>query len=244
MPEFNARRLTPRSSRRGSTRTLGIKDTDMADRKNLTEKLDELVEAHREDRPDALREFLATLQENYVSCRKAEARQFALLILLWIAAILVAFDAIAEAQFTTVKLRDAKSLLLLAPPALGFFGHNLIVSYMHTINLWQAISRLYKYVLPKAYELDLELLAAPPSFVDLARSSLASNRNFATNWWPVLVGVLILLLPGLVLAHTSYMLYTASFSIRWLPIASAAIGILLWLHALALAWGSIVVSEG
>jgi len=215
----------------------------MSEHKSIPSKIDELFIAHAGDRPDALKAYADRLLSVYGECRKAEAKSFVLLVLVWLGAVLVGMDVVAEAGVSSVKLKNSKYLLLLAAPGIGFFGHNLIVLFARTINLWQAIRQCYKHMLPKAYELDLEDFVLPPSFDDMARISL-KRWSKASGVWTLGITLMVILLPGVLIAHLCFLLYGDPFAPVWLRVASPVAGFSLWVHGLWLMWGTVTESEG
>lgn len=180
------------------------------------------------------RELIKHLHTNLCQADNAIHHAFISLLSLWAGFYLIGSGLIQEAGYLSLRVSRITTLIIAGPPILGGISYSLWTSMAASEYLMTAISHAYKHLYPKVYELDIEYLLAPPTFINVERalSQEASTRwlNWSTRAW-IMVFTIIIALGSLgAIAHISYLLWLAAPFNLYILLISIVVGHVLWLR--------------
>ncbi len=202
----------------------------------IVAKVDEFLDGSPDK--DSLERFLEQLRENWKANARAEARSLYGLLISYVVALAMGFGVIQEGSIGPVKIADITKALIAMPLLIAYLGYRYVLFASMSMVLRDVVSRCYKALLPKAYELDLVELLAPPSVFNVQRflrprSGGKVSRALHFGWlYAVVIGGL--LGPGAAVGHATYLLWQAD---SWPPALVATVGAIsgiVWLRGLAL----------
>ena len=137
--------------------------------KNVQTRIDELFKVTSDSKLEDLRDLTQQLRDQYIEAARSLRRILLTFLLIWAAGYLVAAGIIEEGSVASFKVGEVKALLIGWPPLIGMLGY-LITTTMAAENITsRAFSQCYKYLLPKAYEENLDYLLMASTFFGVER---------------------------------------------------------------------------
>ena len=205
--------------------------------KPIAERVDDVFGALDDTQRDSANSYLMQLHSNMSEAERSATRRLLLFAILWAAMYLIAIGTVEEGQFGPFKLKELKGLLPAVPPIMAGLAYGLMISYLARNNVRHAISRVYKHILPKLYEHDLEYLAMPPSYRNVEALAELQDSGKLASWFRSAWGVLeVFLVTGgtfVALSHAVYIVITVTEA-SWLTLAlSIGIAFVFWLRGIA-----------
>ena len=206
--------------------------------RTIQHKIDALFLDYSDARKDEIASFIAAVQANHAEAQQVLRRASLSFLLFWAAFYAIGSGIISEGQIVSLKVSNIKALMIAGPPVMGGLYYFLSASGSATMYFSDALSHIYKHILPRAYQLDLEFMLAPPTLFSV---ELLLQGQSSSNWlnrtgkiWRL--GLLRVIFFGAVLAiaHVSYLMMTSGSSNIYLRILSLLIGGTLWLRGLLL----------
>jgi hypothetical protein len=207
-------------------------------KKTIQKKIDALFEHDVEAHKDEIKSFVETIQTNYSEAEQLFRRAFMSFLLFWTAFYAIGSGIISEGEIVSLKVSNIKTLLIAGPPVMSALYYFLSASGSAAMYFNGALSQIYKHILPKAYELNLEFMLAPPTIfsVELLLEGQSSYRwlNRIGYAWRFILLHLIFFGAIIPIGHVSYLMMASGTSSWYLRIFSLVIAIILWLRGLFL----------
>jgi hypothetical protein len=171
-------------------------------------KIDQLIRADLEKRPEQLRQFFERVQSNYDEAIRTASHFLLLLMAAWFLSFAIHMEWTSKIHLLGFEFKG--EMLVASPFLIGLLTYGQLSALAGAVILWEAISRAVCHLLPKAWELRLDDLLAPPTFSNVERMleppSAAKLQSFFSRAWFVLVGGAIFLGSLVALAQTTYFL--------------------------------------
>jgi hypothetical protein len=129
----------------------------------LQARIDDLFKEDLKDKKDEIKFFIERVHTNYADSEKLFRRYTLTLLLFWAVFYAISIGLVEEGQVVSLKLHNVSTLLIAGPPVMGALLYFLSTSLVASAYLSRALSQIYKNILPKAVDLKLENLLAPPT---------------------------------------------------------------------------------
>ena len=202
---------------------------------NLRGTIAEAFKQPDPERGDWNRLFLEKLHASYEEADRIAHQHLVRVIVSWVIAYSIGVGLIEEGEIGAFKVSKIKSLLVLAPPIIGYYGYALSNTMVLAVTLRHALFQCYKHLFPKLYDLNLEKLVVTPSFLNIENffpidqdSPIAYIQSI--GHWVIAYGLVFgSLLP---LLHSVHLLWITRTWPWYATVISATIGITLWLKGL------------
>lgn len=180
--------------------------------------------------------FVDVLLRNQAEAEKFARRDMGLLILAWVVFYLISAGLIEEGQIANFKIVQLKAILVAGPPIVAALFYFFALHFRASSHLVLAIGRCYQYLLPSAYENDLEYLLPHPSFrsIESYLNGKTSSHRLGKlhSLWLRILSYLTTLLPLIALYHVATLMWMNS-GLHWVVrAASIAVGFVFFVRGL------------
>jgi hypothetical protein len=203
--------------------------------KNIGGRIDAFFATQGSENPEAVRLFVGHLFESYVQAEHSANK--AIVGFVTGTAVIGALGAglINEASILSFKLSNIRLLLVLGPPILAFLSYSLACSAFASINLGHAVGRVYKHVLPKAWDHDLETLLGPPTIMRVERMAKRNEPWVISKARTLFLLVLLAVATlgtGASIAYASYLLVVAAVVPTYASTLSIVMAAIVWFRGM------------
>lgn len=218
-------------------------------RATLPSRLDEFF-THPDLPKDDVRFFVESLQASLHEADRKLHRSTLSFVAAWFVFYALATGMVTEGDVSSFRIGELKLIPIFGPLVLGGLAYHLLVCAAAQRTYFDALSNSAKHLLPKAYELDLELLLAGPSVIGTERTLGSEGGPWWAEWisarWIELLSFSAALVPLLALAHVSWLMVETHRFPVWTEITVIVLGLLLWakgIHAVLLSTREDVEAE-
>jgi hypothetical protein len=204
---------------------------DMNQALEIQNRIDKFFETIPTKDSDAVKEFVKNLYESYCLAEKATQRQLFLTVTAWAVFYAIAQGIVSEAQIASFKISNVRYIAVLGPPVIGFLSYTLASSAFISLNLGIAFWQCIKHLLPQAYELDLERLLGPPTFLRAEKMSKHGEHQvhqFASMVWGGLFVAFGVIGTFVALVHVSYLTWSLDPLSRIVRVVAIVVGVTAW----------------
>jgi hypothetical protein len=210
-------------------------------------KIDELVKAEIEQRPEQLRHFFERVQSNYDEAIRTASRFLLLMMAAWFLTFAIHMGWITKIDFLGATQLNNDTIVA-SPFLIGLLTYGQLSALAGAVILWEVVRRGVYHMLPKAWELDLDDWLAPPTFSNVERmlepKPEAKLQSRFSGAWFVLVSFVIFFGSLAALAQTTYFLFGSQPSHPALGALSAALGLIAWFRGFVLCKSAINATGG
>ncbi len=179
--------------------------------KHIRARIDELFQGDEPPNTDWLRTLLSSLESSWRDAEKAESHSFVALFTAWAIAAAIGAGLISGGQVASFSFTNLRQLLIVAPPVVAFFAYRYMLFGSVSMLLWNSVSQIYKHVLPKAYDVDLDELIGVGTVFGAQRAlrpePAERTHLWVHTWWMRAIPVGGIVGPLLAIAHITYLLW-------------------------------------
>ncbi len=205
----------------------------------ITERINELFQTDIVDKTNEIKFLLERIHTNLVEAEQQVRRAVILLWLFWAVFYAISSGIVEEGQIASFKVQNVKVLIISGPPIMGVLLYFLLSSLGASVFFRHALSYMYKNLLPKAVELDLHNLMAPPTTLSLEMyvdaDSVDGFLGFINFGFSILLLAVFLFLSIAIVCHVFYLVWSTDIFSTSVRIYSLGVGLFFSLRGCVLA---------